>query len=67
MRTLDYGLQFVSAVPWCISSLLTTPVLGFPVCEWVSSPAVFKPIDNTYLFILQQVSGYYALFNLKAC
>jgi hypothetical protein len=29
-------------MPCCVSSLLTTPVLGFPVCEWLLCLAVFQ-------------------------
>lgn len=44
--------QWALAVSHWVSSLLTTPVLGSSVCEWLSCLTVFKFAYNVYSHVL---------------
>ena len=43
--------KWVAAVPYCVSSLLTIPVLGSPACEWCCAYLCFEPTDNPCLWL----------------
>src|SRR6266702_722009 len=44
-------------MPHCISSLLTTPVLGSPGSEWLPCLAAFQAFSQPLSSALQEVSG----------
>ena len=52
---------WVAAVPGCVSCLLTMPILGSPVCEWLLCLTVFQACWQCLSLTLQTVSGWCAL------
>ena len=56
---------WVAVVPWCVSSLLTMPVLDSPACGWLLCLAVFQACWQCLFLALQYVSGCYALLCFK--
>ena len=57
--------KWVAAVPWCVSSLMTMPVLGSPACEQQLCLGVFQACWQYLSLVLQLVSGSCALLCLK--
>ena len=58
--------KWVAAVHCCDSSLLTIPILGSPVCEWLLCLALFQACWEYLFLALQPVSGCCAFLCLKA-
>ena len=55
----------VAAVPWCISSMLTMPVLGSPGCEWLLCLDALQACWQWLSLALQLVGGCYVSLHLK--
>ena len=61
----EHFSKWVAAMLCCVSSILTMPICGSSVCEWLLCFAVFQAYWQYLSVILKSVSGDHAIMHFK--